>query len=218
MLLEADCEQVASFATLSHFRRESQPQGAADRCLDCRFDAECAYSARRIYLEQLARGNGGWPVEVVAAEPTEARVLAALRSGPYGRCVYACDNDVPDHQVVILEFAGGRTASLTLSAFTPRLPRRTTLMGTHGWLVSDGHRVKWQDFRTGGMQTIELDDPDSGHGGGDGALVRSFLEAVASGDGSTLLSGPDETLKTHLTVFAAERARREHRVVRIGEV
>ena len=41
------------------------------------------------------------------------------------------------------------------------------------------------------------------------------LRAVASNDPAPILSNPTETLESHLIVFAAERSRREGRVVHI---
>jgi hypothetical protein len=55
-----------------------------------------------------------------------------------------------------------------------------------------------------------------GHGGGDAGLMASFVDAVATSDPTRILSGPEESLETHLMVFAAETARREHRVVDLG--
>ena len=43
-------------------------------------------------------------------------VTDALNSTNYGKCVYETDNDVVDHQVVNVEYAGGVTASITMSA------------------------------------------------------------------------------------------------------
>ena len=43
--------------------------------------------------------------------------------------------------------------------------------------------------------------------------MDAFVSAVATGSPAPLLSGPDETLESHRMAFAAERARREHRVV-----
>ena len=37
-------------------------------------------------------------------------------------------------------------------------------------------------------------------------LMSAFINAVANNDPSGLLSGPDETLESHLMVFAAEQA------------
>lgn len=55
-----------------------------------------------------------------------------MKDGPYGRCVYHCDNDVVDHQVVNLEFDNGVTASMTMCAFTNKCERIINLMGTKG--------------------------------------------------------------------------------------
>lgn len=204
--------RVSSFGRLSHFRPENKPAGAADRCLDCAVEPDCPYSAKRFYFDRLVQGHQGWPLDVVVDEYTADALGAALRTGPYGRCVYDCDNDVVDHQVVSMEYASGRTAVFTMTAFTEQSHRHTRLFGTHGQLVGDGDTIDVYDFRTGAHRVV---DPagtgdataGGGHGGGDGGLMSAFVSAVAAGDPGLVSSGPQDSLTSHLTVFAAERAR-----------
>jgi len=214
----APCRQVSSFGGLRHFRRDARPAGAADRCLDCAIEPTCPYSAAKIYLGRVRAGYTGWPVDVLTTDLSEAGVTDALRTGPYGRCVYACDNDVVDHQVVAMHFAGGATATFTMTGFTRQRDRETRVFGTRGELSGDGTRIDVHDFLTDRTETLRVDiasdgTPITGHGGGDGRLMERFVAAVASGDPSLILSGPEESLETHLIVFAAEEARREGRVV-----
>ena len=50
----------------------------------------------------MCRGETGWPVRpLVDGIPDLENVTGALRTGPYGKCVYESDNDVCDHQVRI---------------------------------------------------------------------------------------------------------------------
>lgn len=204
--------RVSSFGGLTHFTRANQPAGAADRCTDCAVEPDCAYSAPRIYGRYLDRGSTGWPLTVLTPEPTRASVAAALRDGPYGRCVYACGNDVVDHQVVAMEFAGGVSAAFTMTGFTESTHRRTRIFGTAGELSCDGDTVRVYDFRTEAWREIDgatTGDATAGggHGGGDDALMAAMVRAVATGDASGLRSGAEESLNSHLAVFAAERAR-----------
>ncbi|OGV61270.1 MAG: oxidoreductase [Lentisphaerae bacterium RIFOXYC12_FULL_60_16] len=220
-LMGVPCERVSSFGSLTHFRPEEQPAGAADRCLDCRVEATCPYSARKLYLGMLTNGRTCWPLDVVTPDLTREGITKALREGPYGRCVYACDNDVVDHQVVNFEFEGGRTASFTMTAFTEHGNRRTTIFGTRGEIRGDGKTLAVFDFLTDKTEVVEANQADGsltgGHGGGDYWIKDAFVRAVATGDRSGIRSGPDETLESHLMVFAAEKARMQGRVVPVKQ-
>ena len=138
------CRRVASFGSLRHFKASERPAGAGDRCLDCSIEPTCPYSAKRFYLDQFGRDwIIDYCVEVITDDHTPAGVAKALREGPYGRCVYACDNDVVDNQVVILDFDGPGTATFTMTAFTPTFHRKTRLFGTRGY-----HRYRQRPDRT----------------------------------------------------------------------
>jgi predicted dehydrogenase len=217
-MMGARCNSVSSFGSLKHFRRDQQPAGASDRCFDCAVEANCPYSAKKIYLGMRAHGITGWPVDVVTPDPTEANLIEALRTGPYGRCVYACDNDVVDNQVVNLQFEGGQTAGFTMTGFTHMGHRKTRIFGARGELTGDGVVIHQLDFLTDKIQTIDTrltdeTNPMGGHGGGDYGLMNHFISAVAKNDPSLILSGPEESFESHRMVFASEQARREHRVV-----
>jgi predicted dehydrogenase len=219
-LMQRTCLEVSSFGSLTYFTADHQPVGAAERCLDCRIEPACIYSAKKAYLDAAARGETGWPIDVLAAEPSPANVLAALRDGPYGRCVWACDNDVVDHQVVNMRFSGDRTATFTMTAFSEQRARETRIFGTLGEIFGDGNEIRIRDFRTGRTEIIPIDTANdglmaSGHGGGDEGVMKAFLAAVAANDPSLLLSGPEEALESHLMVFAAEEARRKGAVVSV---
>ena len=215
-------QRVTSFGSLSHFKPSERPAGAADRCLDCPVEPVCPYSAKRLYLNALADSDRHfWPLGAVTPTFTEESVLDALRTGPYGRCVYASDNDVVDHQVVNMEFADGATCSLTVSAFTPMEHRRTRLLGTHGYLDGDGRAVRYVDFRNGAEEIFDSaaeggPSAADGHGGGDEGLTEAFTEAVATGDPSLLTSDAAHSLATHRVVWAAERARLDGEIVRLS--
>jgi predicted dehydrogenase len=210
-------KRVSSFGGLAHFTAANRPEGAADRCLDCRVEASCAYSAARFYGQRLAQKRFGWPLDVVLDDFTEPALERAMREGPYGRCVYACDNDVVDHQVAALEFANGVTATFTMTGLSAPGHRQTQIFGTRGQIDGDGQVLRIYDFLSGGTEIVDTATGGAsaadGHGGGDAGLMRAFVTAVATGDASAVLSGPQASLDSHLVVFATERARRTGAVV-----
>lgn len=207
--------RVSSFGSLMFFKKENQPKGAADRCLECAVEDQCPYSAPRFYLERIRSGNIGAYVEAVAGEGTEENMMKSLKTGPYGRCVFACDNDVADHQVVNVEFENGATAVFTLAGCSKYGDRRTTVFGSLGELYGDGESLKLHIYRTGKTEEIVIPPPEvpDHHGGGDFNLVNTFVDAVRTRDVSHLVTGPENSLETHFLVFAAEIARKQQKVV-----
>lgn len=214
------CLQVSSFGSLKHFRKEEKPPeaGAATRCLSCAYEPACPYSAKRIYFNFLRQGRTDWPLDVITTDFTEEGVTTALEEGPYGRCVYECDNDVVDHQVVNLLYEKGITATFTMVGTSELRYRETLIFGTRGEIRGDGDKLIHYDFLTGRKEEIVTTQPNdhlSGHGGGDYAIMEHFVAAVAEKNPALILSGPLDSLETHLTVFAAEKSRLEGRTVAV---
>ena len=217
------CVKTASFGRLSYFNRAHQPKGAGERCTECPAEIEsaCPYSAIRIYIRDRIERLTAWPVSMVTLDATPAGVAKALREGPYGRCVYACDNDVADNQVVDLEFESGMTASFVTTAFAIG-SRDYFFMGDKGTLRLNDSGLEHFDFLSFKAKKVTVDVGDgttaSGHGGGDYGVVTAFLEAVKNGDPAAVKTGPAVSLESHLIVFAAERARKNGRVENVPAV
>lgn len=202
----SDCKRLSSYGSLAHFTPENAPKGAPERCLDgCPVSEECPYYAPKLYLTD----NTEWPTDTISVDMSMEARVQALRSGPYGRCVYRCDNDVVDHQVVAMEFENGITATLTMAAFSPRMTRTVRVMGTQGMIEGDLENctVTLQPF--GGESktfTAEVLGANAyGHGGGDVGLMHDFVHQVrGGGEGRT---SARQSLQSHLMAFAAEQAR-----------
>ena len=207
--------RVQSFGSRMFFRRENQPEGAADRCLECSLQETCPYSAPKFYLGRIREGNIDNYVESVTGDPTEENLLEVLKTSPYGRCVFACDNDVVDHQTVNLEFANGATAVFTLAGCSRYGDRRTVVFGSLGEIRCDGEHLTCHLYDTGETREIPIPEHAQGdrHGGGDYNLLEAFVNAIRTGDRSPVVSGMAESFATHMLTFAAEESRRSGKVV-----
>ncbi|MDD3336831.1 MAG: Gfo/Idh/MocA family oxidoreductase [Eubacteriales bacterium] len=212
-------KRVSSFGSLQHFKAENAPEGAPLRCTDgCPHGDTCPYNAVRFYTTRFHDEGDEWPVNVVAPEPTEEKLAQALREGPYGRCVYHCDNDVVDHQVVNLELENGATVNFTMCAFTAHGGRNIRLMGTHGEIFGDmkANTIRVMPF-VGEEKLIDvskLADDFSGHGGGDARMVDELIHLLEEGDSPALpLTSIDRSVESHLVAFAAEKSRLQNGMV-----
>jgi predicted dehydrogenase len=218
------CIAMSSFGSLKHFTKENKPLGAASRCVDCSVESSCPYSAQRIYLGALSKGHRGWPVSIITEVPDIESVTEAIRTGPYGRCVYDCDNDVVDNQVVTMQFEGGATVSFSMVAFTEQIcQRQTKIFGTKGELRCnfetsnvvqfDFHQNKEIVHSVANDYGAVAGSRLKGHGGADFFAMLSFVHAVSTGDPRHILAGADESLQSHFLCFMAEKARLEGRVI-----
>jgi predicted dehydrogenase len=152
----------------------------------------------------------GWPCSVLTNNPTEESIYDALRSGPYGRCVFHCDNNVVDHQVVMMEFSNNITATFTMSAFTQTCHRTIKVMGTLGEVEGDLEENKIHLRRFGHEEeTIELanlTNEFAGHGGGDMRMMQYVCDLIKQGGGQGLTS-IDTSVESHVMALAAEESR-----------
>ncbi len=213
-LMGKDCKRVQSFGSLRHFNAENAPEGAPARCLDgCPHAQSCPYYAPKLYLNMNLTG---WPVDVITTDLSEEGRRTALEEGPYGRCVYRCDNDVVDRQVVNMEFDGGAVATFTMTGLTADFCRQLKIFGTKGQIEANMGTKEIVLHRFGEEKKViplDMGQEASGHGGGDFGIMRDFLHVLR--DGGESRTSAEISLQSHLICFAAEHSRKENVVVEL---
>lgn len=224
-LVGKEFKRVQSFGTLSHFRPENRPEGAPDRCIDgCPHSETCHYNAVKIYLEDQKQSHFRTVAAKAVQNPSDERVLQALRETDYGRCVYAMNNNVVDHQTVNIEFEDDVYAVFTMSAFN-KGGRSIRIMGTKGELSANmkDPNVTIYEFATNTTSTVSVDEYSAnetitgGHGGGDGGISRAFVELLTENKTTVSVCSGTVSAKNHLAAFAAEASRRTGTVVDVAE-
>lgn len=224
-LIDKPCKKVQSFGSLSYFTKENAPNDSTEYCYDgCPHLKDCVYSAENIYF---GPNRLEWMRSRVAndMDADDNLLREVLKTSDYGKCVFKCNNDVVDHQVVNMEFEGGCTVSFTMCAFN-KGGRHIRVMGTKGELCGDAttSQIELFDFKTRETTNvspdynIEGDGIDKGHGGGDPGIVNSLYDYVALDIKTKLLSEIEISAKNHMIAFAAEKSRLSGTVVEIDKL
>ena len=227
-------KRLSSFGSLKHYAPESVGPEIPLRCTDgCPIEPSCAFSAIGIYLEyrhnpalieqaaalkiNLEEPNF-WPYTVLSEDLSYAGRRTALETSPYGRCVYRCDNDVVDHQVVSMELVGGASVAMVMHGHSNEEHRSMRYDGTRATLRARfGHVSEITIHNHGGaVENVPIDEPTaSGHGGGDHGLMADFLRTLRGE--SEALTSARVSLESHLLAFAAEEARQQGTVINMAD-
>ena len=221
-LLGKKCTRVQSFGSLTYFKPENAPTGSPERCLDgCPAGDTCPYNAVKLYLES----DSAWFRNAATQKigPTNEEVEAALRNTQYGKCVFKCNNNVVDHQVVNLEFEDQTTITFSMCAFN-KGGRDIRIMGTKGELYGKhgDPTLHFYDFET--KETREINTETTavdhsivgGHGGGDAGIMNAFYDLLTGVENFSLCD-ISEAVDNHMIAFAAEEARLTGRVIDMEE-
>ncbi|MDR1093125.1 MAG: Gfo/Idh/MocA family oxidoreductase, partial [Clostridiales bacterium] len=210
-LIGAPCKAVSSMGSLGFFTAANAPAKSSDKCLTCGARAECPYDAERIYLtDRFEKGLTGWPVDVLGENLTREALLDALKTGPYGRCVFRCDNNVVDRQIVNMDFEDGAAAHLTMTAFSEDCYREIHVHGEKGEIFGNmrDNALTCNIFGKG-SKTLNVKDFEEGvygHGGGDYFMIKDVAAAYCGGGEG--LTSIENSMQSHAIGFAAEESRK----------
>ena len=209
------CRSVASMGSLAYFKPEFKPAGSTDRCVTCPLVDSCVYSAKKIYIDMwkdMGCPANQFPFALISDTypTTEDALLKSITEGPYGRCVFACDNDVVDNQTVIMQFENGVTATLKMEAFVKDGGRDIRFFGTEGeLLLSEAQNTITLRKYFGENQVwkiTDLTDDLEGHGGGDHRMIDELYD-IMTGKKPEVATSIDESIESHYMALAAEESR-----------
>lgn len=217
--IDQPCLKVSSYGSLDYFTEKNRPEGAADFCLGgCKIKDSCPYNVERLYLRKTSLLFWGRPMAAGLPNPSIAQTREALKTGDYGRCIYASNNNVCDHQVTSLSFGGGITASFAVNAFTRHFVRQTHIFGTKGELygIDNEHKLRLNVFGKN-PKTVRVKAGLVGHSGADTGICET-LHKLMQGEAVNRdhLTTIDVTVKSHKMVYAALESARTGETVEVN--
>ncbi len=209
------CRSISSFGSRLWFRSENAPEGSAGRCIDCAHEHRCPYSAVDLYRRRKEWIRNFVPLPGQSIDDVVEHELA---EGTYGRCVYHCNNDVVDNQVVAMLMEDGTLINMSMNVFTQRDRRVIEIGMSEGQITCNGMTVNARNFRTRRIETYDFSPLVSigFHGGADLALVEDFIASLQAKN-RVPLSEIREVLESHRLIFEAERSRHTAETVHIDK-
>ena len=220
-LIDKKCKSVSSYGSLKYFTEKNAPKGSDAFCVDCRYSKECIYSAFNIYNNKeyekaaglAAHGNLG---------TTEKEITRALsdKTNLLSRCVFRCDNDICDNQIVNMLFDGDVTAQLKSIAFSETIDREFQVYMTKGMLRSVNGKIEYQ-ILGGNKGVINVEKLIGGyahHGGGDVMIVKEFIDYIERGIKTKSITDISLSVLSHKIGFAADLSQKSKgKLVEIDE-
>jgi predicted dehydrogenase len=222
---------VSSLGGDYQFRPERKPKGAGTNCLcNCppEVEKECIYSARKNYIEPRLRWQSYVCRALENGEINEETVRESLKQpdNSFGRCMWDCKHDILDNQTVSIKFEDGTSAVFNLVGGSTRSQRKIHLIGTKGEIQGEFESSKYvikkvdqdgiaQETEYDVNITGDMDGEFGGHGGGDLRLAEDFVDWLAEDKDSISRTDLENSIYSHLTVFRAEKARKNGTVERV---
>lgn len=212
--MNSPCVSVSSVGSLNFFRKENAPEGATSTCMggckakkSCPYDAESLYITDPFYKAKFIKYMGR--TLTGKASNSKKDIEDAVKNGDYGRCVFMCDNNVCDNQLVTMTFENGASAVLNMNGFSDKMFRECHIAGTKGELIGYGTKLKMNIFG-GKSKTIHTFSPNiGGHVEGDIKLISGFVK-ILCGETTDLtdITTIDATVTSHNMALAAEESRK----------
>lgn len=186
--------EVRSKGSLQRFKASAAPKASTERCFTCPLK-DCPYNAVRLYRERQAWTNGFTPA---AGKTLAQEIERQLQEGPFGRCVYHCDNNVNDYQEVDVTLDSGTQLHICLDGLSIEEGRITLIEGTEGTLKAQNWHIYLNDILVEDCSHLALAPL---HAGADQALIEDFFRAIRTGGrpAATL----EEALPAHQICYLA---------------
>lgn len=227
--------KVSSFGSRSFFTEKNAPQGATQYCHECPQKENCMFNAYKFQIEKDFIPFYTWaginkPLEEITLEEK----VEYLKHDVYGQCVYKTDMDIVDRQSVSVEFENGSIATLNMVGGASKAGRHIHIICEYGEIVGYIEENKyivrtfdkddvWYRDEVVDLNEInsianEKDNSVAGHYGGDYFLMKDAVRYFNGVSESVSVTKIDDSLNGHYVCYAAEKSRRESKVVGIRDI